>query len=52
MQVAFVYDQPALDLVRVDADDLDAEGAREAALESLLKPLRRCQRRSSAAPSS
>jgi hypothetical protein len=52
MQVALVDDQPALDLVGVDADDLDAEGAREAALESLLEPLGRGQRRSSAAPSS
>jgi hypothetical protein len=44
--------QPALDLVRLDADDLDAEGAGEAALEALLKLLRLGQTRSSAAPSS
>jgi hypothetical protein len=52
MQVTLVDDQPALDLVGVDADDLDAEGAREAARESLLEALRGGQRRSSAAPSS
>jgi hypothetical protein len=52
MQVTFVDDQPALDLVRIDADDLDPEGAGEAALEALLKQLRCGQVRSSAAPSS
>jgi hypothetical protein len=40
VEVTFIYDQPALDLVRLDADDLYAEGAGEAALEALLKPLR------------
>jgi hypothetical protein len=52
MQVTVVDRQPALDLVGVDADDLDAEGAGEAALEALLKQLRCGQVRSSAAPSS
>jgi hypothetical protein len=52
MQVALVYDQPALDLVLVDPDDLDPEGAWKAALESLLEQLRCGQLRSSAAPSS
>jgi hypothetical protein len=52
MQMALVDDQPALDLVGLDADDLDPEGTGEAALEALLEQLRRGQRRSSAAPSS
>jgi hypothetical protein len=52
VEVTVIYDQPALDLVWIDADHLDAEGAREAALEALLKPLRFVQTRSSAAPSS
>jgi hypothetical protein len=52
MEVTFVDDQPAFHLVLVDADDLDSEGAGEAALQSLLKELRGGQERSSAAPSS
>jgi hypothetical protein len=52
VEVALVDDQPALDPIRLDAQDLDAQLPREAPREPLLEAVGVGQCRSSAAPSS